>query len=289
MLRLCFALAALVASLALAPSALAQACTVAAGDYVDTDPNDAVVSPAYVIEAGGDPCYVTVRLLALPGHVFDAYTPAFYEIFLQPLAGPPPYDKPYGCPYAPGDAADLRDQYGDWYPATVTGSDRYCGYEVDYWMGTERKSFGATDSDLRPPTLAPPSAADLAQADAEAEANKFCPPGGSVADYPGDDVEAFVRRGVVTEIGQQLNADVSVVFDRLRAGETAVASQGSVYHSRNPDASLDTTIYPYRMEVTVCVPGEPERTLSRFALDYSCYADRFGDFVCRRDAGRPLN
>lgn len=289
MLRLASLLLALIVSLLLASSAAAQTCTISAGEYVDTDPRDDAVAPAYVLEASGDPCYVIVRMLTLPGEPFDAYTPAFYEQFLQPLAGPPPYDKPYGCPYAPGDAADLRDQYGDWYPATVTGSDRYCGYQVDYWMGTELKSFGATDYDLRPATLAPPSAADLAVAEEQAEANRLCPPGGTLADYSGDDLEALVKRGIVTEISQSMQADANVAFDRLRAGETAVASAGSIYQSRNPDASLDTTIYPYRIEVTVCVPGEPARTLSRFALDYSCYADRFGDFACRRDAGRPLN
>lgn len=276
---------ALVVSLLLASSAAAQTCTLSAGEYVDTDPRDEAVSPAYVLEASGDPCYVTVRMLTLPGEAFDAYTPAFYEMFLQPLAGPPPYDKPYGCPYAPGDAADLRDQYGEWYPATITSSDRYCGYQVDYWVGTAIKSFGATDYDLRPATLVPPSQAELA----EAEANKFCPPGGALADYAGGDLDSLVRHGIVTEISQSVQAEASVVFDKLRGGETAVASAGSIYHSRNPDASVGTVIYPYRIEVTVCVPGEPERSLSRFALDYSCYTDRFGDFICRRDAGRPLN
>jgi hypothetical protein len=286
MLRLAFLVA---VSFALSSSAaLAQVCTYSAGEYVDVDPLDPVV-PAIVIEAGGDPCYVTVRVLAVPGQPFDPYTPAYFAEYISPLVGAPPYDKPYGCPYAPGDAVDLRDQYGNWYPGRVTSSDRYCGYAAEYWMGLDLKTYGAIDSDLRPPTLAPPTEGQLAAAEEAALEAMFCPPGGTAADYPGDDVEAMMRRGVVAEISRNMYADAHVRFDSVRAGETSVATEGTMARTRNPDASVGSTIYPFRLQVTVCVSAEPIAELSRFALDYTCYTDIFGDFACRRDAGRPID
>lgn len=284
MLRHVLAVAAFVAAMAVAP-AFAEPCSVAPGDYVDADLRDEVVSPAIVLEASGDPCYVTVRVLAVPGEPFDAYTPAYYEEFLQPLAGPPPYDKPYGCPYAPGDLVDLRDQYNTWYPGRVTGSDRYCGYDAEYWMDNQWKTFGAVDADLRPATLPMPTPEEIEVIEREALVMQSCGEGGEPDDYADDDV----KYAIASEVAEQLNLPTSVFFDRMLVGETATASDGSVYQQRNPDAAHGATIYPYRVDVSICVPSAPAAEVSRFRLDYSCYTDRFQTFVCRRDASRSLD
>jgi len=284
MLRYGLAALACLAALWAAP-VLGAACTVVPGDYVDADPG-AAVAAAYVIEASGDPCYVTVRVLTLPGQPFDDRTPATYEENLSPLAGAPPYDKPFGCPYAPGEPVDLRDQYGTWYPGRVTDSDRYCGYDAEYWMDNQWKTFGAYDADLRPATLAMPTPEELVIIEQEAAALAACPEGGTVEDYAGDDVKHQITAEIIEKLGE---ATMSVFFDRTLTGETAVASDGSVHQSRYPNAARNATITPYRVDVTLCVPAVPVAETSRFSLDYSCYSDRFQTFVCQRDSSRAID
>ncbi len=287
MLRLLVIAGAMLTACLLAPAALAETCTLAPGDYVDADSGGGV-SPAMVLEATGDPCYVTVRVLMVEGQPFDAYAQGFYQSALTQLVGVPPYDKPFGCPYAPSDKADLHDQYGEWRAATILSSDRYCSYRVEYWLGTQTKQFGATDLDLRPPSVPPPTAEEIRNGEEQRTEVQNCPAGGRAVDYAGEAIEDHVKQAVATEIAEQQGNDPSVYFDKVRAGETAIASPGSILQSRNPEASVGSTIYAYRLDVTVCRPGTPERTLSRFRIDYSCYTDRFGDFACRRDATRQL-
>ena len=274
--------------------ALAQSCWIAPGSYVDTDPGEGV-SPGLVMTVAGMPCWADVRLLALPDQPFDPYTRSFYEYDLAPLDGPPPYDKPNGCPYAAGEPVDMKDQYDTWYPGVIASASRDCGYQVDYWMGAQQKSFGASHADLRPASLVPPVIDPKLLPGPDGVPPvvvEACTNGPKLADLGGDDADSRFRFAVVEAINSnQTGADFSVGFESLVEGESVVATPGSDAARRYQDAASGAAIHRYRMVLSIC---EEDRDYGgapyvvRYRYDQSCYNDMFGGFVCSIDSAKKL-
>jgi len=273
--------------------ASAQACWIVPGFYVDTDLGPGV-SPGLVINVAGMPCWADVRLLALPGQSFDPYTRSFYEDQLEPLQGPPPYDKPNGCPYAAGEAVDMKDQYDQWYPGTIVSANPDCGYQVDYWVGRQKKSFGAYHADLRAATLPMPLLTDPGAGPEPDHVIQACTTGTRAADLLGDDPDTMLKRALVGAINSNQNTvkDFSVAFESLIEGEGTLAAPGSDAAHRYQNAATGAVIHRYRMVLTTCeedteYSGPP--FITRHRIDQSCYDDIFGEFVCTIDDARTLS
>ena len=275
--------------------AAAQTCWVAPGLYVDTDTGDGV-APGLVMNVAGMPCWADVRLLALPGQPFDPYTRSLYEDQLTSLDGPPPYDKPNGCPYAAGEFVDMKDQYDVWYPGIIASASRDCSYSVDYWVGQQQKSFGAYHADLRASTLPMPKVDPSTELGPNGEPRiliQACTNGAKIADLGGEGPEAQLKRAMLDAVNTRRGsgANFSVAFESLVEGEGVVASPGSDVARRYQDAASGAVIRRYRMVLSLCeedlLYGEPPSTV-RYRYDQSCYDDIFGDLVCAIDNTKSL-
>ncbi|MHB1102476.1 MAG: hypothetical protein ACYC0C_06810 [Devosia sp.] len=282
------------AAVSITPAA-AQTCIFVPGDYVDADPGEGV-SPALVMQMTvSTQCWADLRVLAVPGQDFNPRIIQIYEDQLELLVGQLPYDKPNGCPYAAGEAIDLKDQYGQWYPGTIVSASPDCGYQVDYWVGQQKKSFGALHADLRPVSLPMPPRLDPAGPGPKPDhIVQACTTGARAADLLGDDPDTTLKRALVGAINSNQNTvkDFSVEFESLIEGEGTLAAPGSDAAHRYQNAATGAAIHRYRMVLTTCeedteYSGPP--FITRHRIDQSCYDDIFGEFVCTIDDARTLS
>lgn len=263
--------------------AAATACEVAAGQYVvltlEDKPKPAVVLS---VAESGSTCIAEYRTLVAPGEPFDPYESSMLEEFLVGYDGPLANTNPYGCPYAPGQAADFRAESGAWLPALIAQSDRSCSYELDYFDGAvaNRVTLSGFEHDrLRPATLDAPTPEQQAAA-------QLCPPGGALEDFAGDGEDSRLKRAVIADISAREKAPVSLSFESVREGQAIVVADGGTFLANNPDAAIGGEVRPFRIVASVCRQTGERPVTTRHTFDYNCFTDKFGDFVCRREAER---
>jgi hypothetical protein len=275
---------------------LAQStCWLTAGEFIDTQtgPGEA---PGYIVsvESSGERCWGNVRLLTLPGEIFADRTMSFYSDALEPLMLVPESARLFGCPYGVGDQVDTvvsgadwnsEDQTGEgWIPAEIAVAEPSCRYDVAAYVDGRVKTFNPLHDALRPAELPRLTLADIADQLARAEGRTTCAPGGDVAAYPGEVLDAGIQRAVVTEIHSAFPT-ASVYLGLPTIGVPAAATAGSTHEQLHPMAMPDTAIYPVRIEAVICTPAEPRKSEQRWAYQFSCYLDRFDTLACESEGG----
>lgn len=261
----------------------AAECQFKAGDYVTSNlDNEPVV---YLILGVTDSisCLVEYRKLVPPGEPFDPYISGMMEDFLFPYDGPIANTNRYACAYDPGQDVDYQTHEGEWRSARITDSDKNCAYSLDYYEGGLANAGKVADYEaadrLRPATLATPSEDEKAAA-------TQCTPGGRAEDFADDNVESAFRRLIIEEVSAREEEPVSVYFDRIRYGQTAIVVDGGTFSAKNPDAALGTEFVPVRLDVRVCKDSSGRPEAVSHVYDYNCFTDKFGDFICRLEAER---
>jgi hypothetical protein len=220
----------------------------------------------------------------------DYYAPSYFDFLLRPHDGPLPYDKPYGCPYAPNDNVDvLSDDDGQWHRGNVVSTDENCAFSVALYSATNELDPDAAQriagDHLRATQLAAPSDQDIANA----RAAGMCQSGDTAADTTGGDPESLMKHGVVADLDRRTSETNHVTFENVRAGRTSVIADGGTFATNHPDAVIGDSMHPYRITVSVCTDGQAQLQPLHFSFDYACYANAFGEGICEQTAARQLH
>ncbi len=274
--RLVLALVLLAGAAFAAPTAvLAEDCPIREGQIVESTLDGKHYVILSLTPSSG--CLVEYRSVDPYTGPFDPYINGMLGDFLTPYDGPVANTKQFGCPWEAGDVIDLSTP-GGWQPATILQSDKTCAYAVEYYDNGLPTPVKVSPSDandvIRTGSLRQPS-------ENEIETAKVCPPGGTSDDYADDSVDSRFKRAIIADANKRHREPVNMYFDKIRYGQMKVIEENSQSAFDYPDAMVGSELYPFRLDVRICIDSSGRPNMLSSVEDYDCYTDQFGDFLCR--------
>jgi hypothetical protein len=271
-------------------AAAAETCKYQIGDAVGI-PWLGDIRPAAVLTGPeGESCVYTVRFTPRPGEAMELYPRTFGQTDIVDLPGPPPYRKPFGCPYAVGEAVDFRDYYQSkpWYPATVIGVNTDCEIQVSYQdpSGEEKVdgvSMSLIEVSLRPSELERQDPETLRREADKRAAALQCQNVQNVAvdaKYQSLIDQALVEfdKGLVYPASRTV-----VTLEEIRTGKSFAVEENTTFLRGHTDAVPGSTATAFRVTATVCREYEGDKPVTKVQnVDLFCYPNYFDDTVCSK-------
>lgn len=269
--------------------AAAQTCRYQVGDAIGI-PWLGDIRPAAVISGPDGDCVYSVRFTPRPGEAMDLYPRTFGEADIVDLPGPPPYSKPFGCPYEVGEAVDFRDYYQSkpWYPATVTAVTPACEIQVSYQdpSGEEKidgVGMSLIEVSLRASEIERQDPEVLRQESDKRAAELLCQNVENLTVEPQyqsliDQVLVELDRGLMYPASRTV-----VTLEEIRTGKAFQVEENTTFLRGHTDAVPGSTATAFRVTATICREYEGDKPVTKVqSVDLFCYPDYFDDTVCSK-------